>query len=49
MLDFTEKIEINNFIMKLLAKTYLKNQQKRHMKDLEKRLNYLSLDFFALY
>lgn len=39
LLDFTEEIETNNFIMKLLAKPYLKNQQKRYMKDLEKELN----------
>ena len=38
-LDFTEEIEVNNFIMKLLAKFYLKSQQKRYMKDLEKELN----------
>lgn len=39
LLDFTEEIETNNFIMKLLAKPYLKNQQKRYMNDLEKELN----------
>ena len=38
-LDFTEEIEVNNFIMKLLAKTYLKSQQKRYMRDLGKALN----------
>ncbi len=38
-LDFTEEIETNNIIMKLLAKLYLKSQQKRYFKDLEKRLN----------
>lgn len=38
LLDFTEEIETNNFIMKLLAKPYLKSQQKRYMKDLEKEL-----------
>ena len=38
-LDFTEEIEVKNFIMKLLAKPYLKNQQKKYMKDLEKELN----------
>ena len=38
-LDFTEEIEVNSLIMKLLAKFYLKNQQKRYMKDLEKELN----------
>jgi len=35
LLDFTEEIETNNFIMKLLAKPYLKSQQKRYMRDLE--------------
>ena len=39
LLDFTEKIETNNFIMKLLAKPYLKREQKRYMKDLEKELS----------
>lgn len=39
LLDFTEEIETNNFVMKLLAKPYLKSQQKRYMKDLEKELN----------
>lgn len=38
-LDFTEEIEVSNFIMKLLAKPYLKRQQKRYMRDLEKELN----------
>ncbi len=38
-LDFTEEIETNNIIMKLLAKPYLKNQQKRYFKDLEKEIN----------
>lgn len=33
LLDFTEEIETNNFIMKLLAKP------KRYMRDLEKELN----------
>ena len=33
-LDFTD-----NLIMKLLAKPYLKSQQKRYMEDLEKELN----------
>lgn len=37
-IDFTEKIETNNFIMKLLAKPYLKSIQKRYIKDLEKEL-----------
>ena len=38
-LDFTEEIEVNSFIMKMLAKFYLKSQQKRYMRDLEKELN----------
>lgn len=38
-LDFTEEIEVNNLIMKLLAKSYLKRQQKRYMRDLEKEIN----------
>ena len=38
-LDFTEEIEVKNFIMKLLAKPYLKSQQKKYMKDLVKELN----------
>ena len=38
-LDFTEEIETNNFIMKLLAKSYLKRMQKRYMRDLEKEIN----------
>ena len=38
-LDFTEEIEVNSLIMKLLAKPYLKSQQKRYMRDLKKELN----------
>ena len=38
-LDFTEEIEVNRFMMKLLAKSYLKKQKKRYMRDLEKELN----------
>ena len=38
-LDFTEEIEVISFIMKLLAKSYLKSQQKRYMRDLERALN----------
>ncbi len=38
-LDFTERIETNNIIMKLLVKPYLKSMQKRYIKDLEKELN----------
>ena len=39
LLDFTEEIETNHFMMKLLAKPYIKSQQKRYMNDLEKELN----------
>ncbi len=39
-LDFTEEIEANSIIMKLLAKSYLKSQQKRYFKDLEKKIRY---------
>ena len=38
-LDFTDEFEVNRFMMKLLAKSYLKSQQKRYMRDLEKELN----------
>ncbi len=38
-LDFTEEIEVDSFIMELLTKPYLKSQQKRYMRDLEKELN----------
>ena|SRR5574344_448395 len=38
-IDFTETIETNNFMMKLLAKPYLKRMQKRYIKDLEKQLS----------
>ncbi len=38
-LDFTEEIETNNFLMRLLAKPYLKSMQRRYMKDLEKEIN----------
>lgn len=34
-----KEMEVSNFIMKLLAKPYLKNQQKRYMRDLEKEIN----------
>lgn len=39
LLNFTEEIETNHFIMKLLAKPYLKRGQKRYMRDLEKEIN----------
>lgn len=39
LLDFTEEIEVNNLIMKVLAKAYLKSQQKRYMNDIEKELS----------
>ena len=38
LVDFTEEIETNNFMMKILAKLYLKSHQKRYMNDLEKRV-----------
>lgn len=38
LLDCTEEIETKNYIMKLLAKPYLKSQQKRYIRDLEKEL-----------
>lgn len=38
-LDFTEEIETDNIIMKLLAKPYLKNQQKRYFRDLQKEIS----------
>ncbi len=38
LLDFTEEIQTNSVIMKLIAKSYLKNQQKRYFKDLEQQL-----------
>jgi len=38
-LDFTEEIETNNIIMKMFAKPYLRSQQKRYFKDLEKEIN----------
>lgn len=37
-LDFTEEIEVTHFLMKRLAKFYLKNQQKRYMQDLVRAL-----------
>lgn len=37
-LDFTEEIKTDHFLMKLLAKPYLKSQQKRYMKDLKKEI-----------
>lgn len=38
-LDFTEEIETNNIIIKLLAKFYLKSQQSKYFKDLEREIN----------
>lgn len=38
-LNFTEEIETNHFIIKLFAKPYLKKQQKRYFKDLEREIN----------
>lgn len=39
LLSFTEEIETNNILMKLLAKLYLKTQQKRYIRDLEDEIN----------
>ncbi len=39
LLDFTEEIDTNNIIIKLFAKFYLKSQQKRYFKDLEREVN----------
>lgn len=36
LLDFTEEIEVDSLLMKLLAKPYLGSQQKRYFRDLEK-------------
>ena len=38
LLDFTEEIETSNPIMKLLARPYLKSQQKRYLRELAKKL-----------
>lgn len=38
-LDFTEEIEVNGFIMNILAKPYLKSQQRRYMNDVMLALN----------
>ncbi len=38
-LDFTEEIITNSLIMKMLAKPYLKSQQKRYLKDLDRKIN----------
>lgn len=38
-IDFIEEIKTNNFVMKLLAKSYLKRMQRRYIKDLEEELN----------
>lgn len=37
-LEFMEEVDVNHFVMKILAKPYLKKQQKRYMKDLEKEV-----------
>ena len=36
---FKEEIQPNNFIIKLLAKPYLKFQQKKYIQDLQNKLN----------
>lgn len=38
-LEFKEIVEVNNFFMKILAKPYLKKQQKRYMRDLKKEID----------
>lgn len=38
-IDFIEEIEVKGFIMKLFAKSYIRKQQKRYIKDLEKILS----------
>lgn len=37
--DFTEKIESSNYIIKILIKQYLKSMQKKYIRDLENELN----------
>lgn len=37
-INFTEEIDVNNFLMKLLVKPYLKQQQNRYVNDLKKEL-----------
>lgn len=37
-LDFTEEVEVRNPVMRLLARPYLKIQQKRYMRDLRSAL-----------
>lgn len=37
-LDFTEEVEVSSPIMRVVAKLYLKKQQARYMKDLERQL-----------
>ncbi len=41
ILDFTEKIEVSNIVMKLMAKGYLKKQQQKYINDLNKKLKTL--------
>lgn len=38
-LDFIEEVATNHPIMKLFAKPYLKSQQRRYMKDLDRKVN----------
>ena len=38
-LDFTEEIKVKKFIMKLLAKPYLKKAQKKYMNDLKNKID----------
>lgn len=43
-LDFTEEVNTNHLIMKLLAKPYLRSMQKRYMRDLEKEIKKTECD-----
>lgn len=38
-LDLIEEVETHNFIMRILAKPYLKSMQKRYIRDLKNRLS----------
>lgn len=39
-IDFTEDITVNNPVMKLLAGQYLRSQQKKYVKDLQRALQF---------
>lgn len=40
VLDFTEEVEVKKWPMRLLAKPYLKQQQKKYMRDLKQALDH---------